>query len=414
MSLIKQIKGSFSEERTFTFNDLDPFGEQARWISSGIPCIDYGLKTFGFPIGVVEVRGESQSGKTTLTLHAMKECIRQYKDNAVVTILSSEKRDNKLYAKKIGIDLDEVLIHRVTTIEDTFNKIKQTIDAAEKAIAERIKVELKDKKVPLSEFEKEFQKAKKETDRVRYLFIWDSLGNTVSGQEVSAMNERAEKDTEKAPAMASAARAISMGLRGTLALTDTYDITLLVINRGYDKLDTPGKESYGGKAIKFIPTMRIELARKAPIKQGEVEIGQVTQVNIIKSDYGGIKEKFDVEMIYGFGFVLSADDVSFGLNGGYLEKYGVLGCKYNSGGISWMTRKNLLELYNQRSPKLELLRLRLLKSAHDQVIKDRAEFLAFDEDEDGEEEERKQRVAKAKEKIQNAKNSKLSKYKTKK
>lgn len=415
MSLISKIKESFPNGKTFTFQDLDPFGEESRWISTGIPCIDYGLKTFGLPLGIVEVRGESQSGKTTLSLHIMKECIRQYKDNAVVVILSSEKRDNKIYAKKIGLNLDQVLIHRVGNIEDCFNKMRQTIKAAENALSEEIKAELKDKKVPMSEFEERYKQMKKESARLRYLFVWDSLGNTVSAQEAQKMDERAEKDGDGHAAMGSAARAINLGFRSTNALTDDYDITLLVINRGYDKMDNTGKESYGGKGVKFFPTMRIEMSRKSGIKQGEVEIGQLTQIHIIKSDYGGIREKFDVEMIYGYGFVLSSEDLKFGMQKGFLEKYGALGCKYPAMNISWMTRKNLLELYNQRNPKLEVLRLKLMREAHEQVIKDRAKFAgeaeSSDEDEDDEEFTVPTKVNTTKAKPTS---KKVSKYKTKK
>jgi recombination protein RecA len=414
MSLLNKIKESFPGEKTFTFDELDPFGEEARWISTGIPACDHGLKTFGLPLGIVELRGESQSGKTTMSLHIMKECRRQYGDNAIITILSSEKRDNKIYAKKIGLDLGEVLIHRISTIEACFNRIRQTIKAAEEALSNDIKAELKADKVPMAEFEARYFQKKKESARLRYLFVWDSIGNTPSAQEVQKMDERSEKDTDGQAAMGTAARAIGVGFRTVNVLTDDHDITLLVINRAYDKMDNTGKESYGGKAIKLFPTMRIEMSRKSGIKQGEVEIGQLTQVHIIKSDYGGIREKFDLEMIYGYGFVLSAEDLKFGLQNGFLEKFGMNGCKYPAMNISWMTRKQLLEMYSGKNTKLELLRLKLLKAAHDQVIKDRAKFAGDIVNE--EEDEDDEYVAPKKTNTVKAKTTakKLSKYKTKK
>lgn len=380
---VKKLMGSFGDNSsTITFSELDPFGDESAWITTGSPNIDYKLGTLGIPKGIIEVRGESQSGKTTFSLHVMKECLRQYGENACVVILSTENRDNKPYAKKIGLDIDSVIIHKCYTIEEVFNRISQTVTNAEEIINSELKEKLKDRGVQAKDYEKAFRELKEEEGKIRYLFVWDSLGQTASGQEVKKMQERSDKDTDGAAAMGSAARAISLGFRAINAMLGKLNITLLVINRGYDKIDgTPGKESYGGKAIKFSPSMRLELRKKLGIKVGEEEIGQITEVNVIKSDYGNPKQRFDFELMYGYGIVLSDADLKFGFEESYLEKYGALGAKFLGGRLQWMTRKALLKLYDEGDPLLKTLSLKLLRSAHAKVTKERLELLADDSDE---------------------------------
>ena len=77
----------------------------------------------------MEIAGASRGGKTTLALEAMKNFQRDNKDTAVCVILSSENRDNKDYARRIGLDVNNVLIVKVTFVEEMFLLVKQIIDA---------------------------------------------------------------------------------------------------------------------------------------------------------------------------------------------------------------------------------------------------------------------------------------------
>ena len=121
MSLIGRLQQQFDSKKTFRFADVDPFQDVGSWISTGSPTLDLALNTLGFPTGVIEVRGASQSGKTTMSLQAMKTAIDYMGDRAVVSILSSERRDNLAYAAQMGVPVDQIILHRIKTIEDVKN-----------------------------------------------------------------------------------------------------------------------------------------------------------------------------------------------------------------------------------------------------------------------------------------------------
>lgn len=351
----------FDEKKVFKFSTVDPFNEESSWLSTYSPSLDLRLKTLGLPTGIVEVRGDSQAGKTTFTLMLLKGAQEQYGENLVAVILSSERRDNKPYAIQVGINVDDITIVRVKFVEDVFNKINQIISDVEEMIASgEIKLQ----------------------GKPRYVFIWDSLGQTIAQQEKNAMEKRAtirttetkqaKEDETKSAAMGSAARALSIGLRATIALSDEVDMTLVIINRAYDNIGSVGKSSYGGDAITFYPNMRFELARIEGLKVGEEEWGQVTQIRTIKTDYDRPKQKFNVEIGYGFGWILNEEDLEIGFKAGLLKKFGQNGASYLNGKLQWKTRRELYGLYEQKHPLLKVLTKKLIKLAHEQVLAERA------------------------------------------
>lgn len=354
--ILSKIVQRLDSESVIHFSDIDYFGDQKNWISTGSPILDYNLRTMGYPAGIVEVRGASQSGKTTFSLEAMKACINAYKDRAIVTILSSERRDNKDLAHQIGVDVDNVIIAKTRTIEKMFSEMSRIVDETNKIWKE-------------AEIE----------GRPRFLFVWDSLGQTVAKQEAEALDtrknaKRGTQDEDKNAAMGAAARAISLGLRGAASLMDENEITFFIINRAYDNMGSPGKSSYGGKAMEFWPTMRLELVRVESFKTGETEIGQRTQVYTVKTDFDRPKQKFNVEIGYGYGIVLGKDDIEFGIKHGILKKHGAYGAKFNDK-LSWQNRKDLYQHYENKTPMLKVLLTKLTKKAHELVEKERAEKL---------------------------------------
>ena len=78
--------------------------------STGSPELDWNLRTFGLPTGIIEIAGRSRSGKTTEGLEAMKYFLAENPDTGLACILSSENRDNKDYAIQLGVDISRVAI----------------------------------------------------------------------------------------------------------------------------------------------------------------------------------------------------------------------------------------------------------------------------------------------------------------
>lgn len=378
MAFIDNLRNKFDSKRTFKFSELDPFQDVGAWIPSGSPSLDLFLNTLGYPTGIIEVRGASQSGKTTISLQAMKTAIDTQGERSVVTILSSERRDNLAYAVQMGLDVDRIIVHRIKTIEDVKNKIFQTIRKTETSFDEYLTEEAKEAKIKRDDISDYIKKRKEEQGKFHFFFIWDALGQTVSAQELKKSEENAEKDEVGMAALASASRALPNALRSIKALEDECNITLMIINRAYDKVEgTPGKKSYGGNAIELFPTIRLELSRVQGVKVGEDEVGQISEVKIIKSDFTSPKQTYQIEIGYGLGIVLSKQDIEFGIEQNILEKHGVGGALYKIGKkeLKWSNRRQLYDLYQKKDPMLKALLRVLNKRAHTLVIQRREEKL---------------------------------------
>ena len=97
-SIIDKIVQKFNSEDVIKFSDKDGFKDIKSWAHTGSPTLDYNLRTFGLPTGIIEIAGKSRSGKTTLGLMAMKYFLQENPDDGIAVILSSENRDNKDYA----------------------------------------------------------------------------------------------------------------------------------------------------------------------------------------------------------------------------------------------------------------------------------------------------------------------------
>lgn len=347
-SFTDRLVKRFNDERTVAFKNVDSFGAVGNWISTGSPSLDFHLNTLGYPTGIIEVRGVSKSGKTTLSLHAIRNACAN-DPHAIVVILSSERRDNKPYAKQIGVPVSRVIVHQVENIEDVYNKVQQTITQVE---------------VMWKEEEME--------GKPTFLFVWDSLGATISAAEQKKMALSAEKDDVDVgnATMATAAKANKRGMRYIVGQVYNRNICFYIINHSYPKIGSfiPGRESYGGEAIQYMPTLRLEATYTGHVKIGKEKIGQTTDIGVIKSDYTSSLDKHEIEIGYGLGLILTEADMKFGLEGGYVTKNGKTGYSFMNGKLAWGDRRELYSLYEQRNKFLEILVKRLTRTVHEKVL----------------------------------------------
>lgn len=349
-SFIKKIQKE--DDNIKVFDNIDYFKDTSTWISTGSPTLDLKLNTFGFPVGIIEIRGESQGGKTTLSLHGLKSFQKDYPDGIAV-ILSTERRDNKAYATSLGIDTSRIIVINCKSIEDVFNKAQSVIEQA-----------------------KEMWVAEKREGKPKFCFVWDSLGNSISAQEKKFMVEASEDDNEEhhKSAMGSAARAIKRGLRFMTAQVYDNDIWFIIINQVYDSMSGfgAGKNSYGGKGIKYAPNLRIEVTLTQTLKHREEKMSQVSTVTVVKSDFNSYKGKIDLEIFWGKGFILCDSDFDLGVEEGILERHGKNGYSFMNGKLSWTSKTQLYDLYLANNKLLEVLKNKLIKAAHQRVLKNRS------------------------------------------
>lgn len=306
--LIEEIvKRAKKELQADTFEDLDEFKEINFWCPSGIPDLDWLMLTFGYNPGIMEVAGKSRSGKTTLLLHAIDEIIRL---GGVPFVLSTERRENRDNAIRMGIDPTKVTRKKVKTIEEAFDKATKYIEIARNV-----------------------------SDKIPILIGIDSLGGTPTKAELNA-----KEDQEF---MAIAARVIKGRLRRITQLIDDENIILFVNNQTYSKIGMVfGKksESYGGEGLKFHRQLGIDVVKLSTLKDSKGnKFGQITRLELTKSDFTLPEQYIDVPLLWGYGYIPSKEILNLGVENDVLEKYGKAG--YNVKKIPKIRWKNDQDYY---------------------------------------------------------------------
>lgn len=327
-------------------SQIDYFSSVSDWLPSGSATLDWHLKTLGYPVGIIELRGKSQSGKTTFSLLALKNFQKKHPDGIAV-ILSTERRDNKAYAKKLGLDVERVMIIPCRSIEDVANKTQQIIQEGCK-----------------------FWKEEGMKGKPKFAFAWDSLGATISSQERKSMEEASKNEDEDhhKTAMAAAARAIKRLFRFLTGEIYDNDIWFMVINHTYDSMQAfGGSKSYGGTAIEFHPTLRLNFSKLKYVKIRDEKLGQITRINVIKSDYGSYLGDIDIELCLGKGLVPTTDELEFAVNEGIIERNG-RGYSFMDGKLSWKSAPELYDLMTNQNKFLTVMQNKIYKAMHEDVL----------------------------------------------
>lgn len=374
MNFIEKLVKKFDNEEIIKFSDKDAFADMKSWAHTGSPELDYNLGTFGLPAGIVEIAGVSRGGKTTLALEAMKNFQKENKDTAICVILSSENRDNKDYARRIGIDVDNVMIVKVTFVEKMFLIVKRIIDET--------LILFKENKIK---------------EQPKFMFIWDSLGATLSMSEKSTMEENnallekrmnkgeelTEMKHEKIGAFAKEAKKFAKYI-----LAEMYDKTIhfIILNHTYDTITGMGistKKSTGGEWVQYMPTLRLQVALKGMERLDDEEVAQITQVKVIKNDFGS-RKKTDIRILLGEGVILSQNDIDYAIESGILKKEGAKKVTFLNGKLSWSTPREFFQLYHDRNKFLPVLHKQIQKAMQKDLLELKAKYNGDDVEEDEE------------------------------
>ena len=308
--VINELVKRFNNEDVIKFSQKDGFKEIKSWAHTGSPELDYNLYTFGLPTGIIEIAGKSRSGKTTLGLMAMKNFQKEHPDDGVVIILSSENRDNKDYARSIGINTNNVIIVKIRYVEKMFMMVKKIIDDT---------VDL-------------FQKNKMGVPA--FFFLWDSIGATLSKSELDTMDENTDmmekkfekgEDLEKLKHEKVGAFAKSAKMFAKFLLGEMYDKTIhfVMLNHQYETISTMGgpasRKSTGGEWVELLPCIRLSMKLIGHEKIDDIEVAQITEVKVVKNDFGS-RKKTNIRILLGKGIILSEEDIDYALSKGILKK----------------------------------------------------------------------------------------------
>lgn len=373
-SIIDKIVQKFNSEDVIKFSDKDGFKDIKSWAHTGSPTLDYNLRTFGLPTGIIEIAGKSRSGKTTLGLMAMKYFLQENPDDGIAVILSSENRDNKDYALQLGLPVSRIIIVKVKYVEAMFMQVKKLIMDADEVMKE---MKMKPK----------------------FFFLWDSLGATLSKSELDTMEEntkRMEKElqrgtevedielkNEKMMAFAKEAKKFAKSIMSEMY---THVMHFVMLNHQYEQstMGVTTRKSTGGEWVSLMPTLRLSMNLKSHEKIDDEEVAQISEVKVVKNDFGS-RKKTEIRILLGYGIILAQSDIDYALETGILKKEGAKKVSFMNGKFSWSSNRELFRHYYEHNKFLKILHNKIRRSMQNDLVELRQNLMKYAEVEEEDE-----------------------------
>lgn len=368
-NLIDKIIKKFNNEDVIKFSDKDGFKEVKSWAFTGSSELDYNLRTFGLPTGMIEIAGKSRSGKTTLGLMGMKYFLKENPENGIAIILSSENRDNKDYAVQLGIDTRRIIIIKIRYVEKMFMMVKKMIDDTEQIFKEE------------------------KLGEPKYYFLWDSIGATLSKSELDTMEENTETLSKKLEGgddisdlkhekIGAFAKSAKMFAKFILGLCYTRVVHFVMLNHQYDTIGGMGqstRKSTGGEWVELLPCLRLSMSLIKTEKLDDTDVSQITRVKVVKNDFGS-RQYTDIRILLGYGIVISDEDIEYGIERGILKKEGVKKVSFMGEKLKWGSPRELFNNYYERNKFLPILIAKIRSSRQKDLLNLKEKLLQIGEE----------------------------------
>ena len=275
---LAQIERQFGKGSVMKMGDRGP--QVMEVIPTGSIALDIALGIGGLPRGrIVEIYGPESSGKTTVALHAIANA---QKAGGIAAFIDAEHALDPEYAKKLGVDIDALLVSQPDTGEQA--------------------LEIMD------------------------MLIRSGALDVIVVDSVAALVPRAEIEGEMGDShMGLQARLMSQALRKITGALHQSNTTAIFINQLREKIGvffgTP-ETTTGGKALKFYASIRLDVRRIETLKDGQEAVGNRTRVKVVKNKMAPPFKQAEFDIIVGAGISREGSLIDLGVEVGVVKKSG--------------------------------------------------------------------------------------------